>query len=440
MTPEWFALIFFILVLLCLFTGYPVAFVLGGVSVWVGVGVMGIKFFDLLPLRIYGTMQNTVLLAVPLFIFMGLMLEKSGIAERMLQSLALLMGRLPGGLALAVVLVGILLAASTGIVGATVVTMGVLSLPVMLRRGYDHAFSSGVLASAGTLGQIIPPSVVLILLGSVMNVPVGDMFMGALLPGVLLGIAYICYVMIYAYLNPYKAPATSQAELDTFRTQYSIRSMVESFLMPFLLIIAVLGSIFAGIATPTEAAGIGAMAAILMTAVRKRLSLQVLKEVMRETTFLTSMVFMILVGAAAFSLTFRAVEGDHLLLEFIDQKGIERHTFFWLCMAGLFIVGFFIDFIEIIFIFMPILTPIFQQYGFDLLWVGILIALNLQTSFLTPPFGFSLFYLKGVAPADVKTIDIYRGAVPFLILQAILFMLVYIFPELVTWLPSILNK
>ncbi|GIV38289.1 MAG: C4-dicarboxylate ABC transporter [Thermonema sp.] len=440
MSLEIFALILFVAILVVLFLGYPVAFALGGVSIWVGSMVMGIKFFDLLPLRIYGNMQNIVLLAVPLFIFMGLMLEKSGIAERMLQTLTLLMGRLRGGLALAVIIVGILLAASTGIVGATVVTMGLLSLPTMLKRQYSKRLATGVIVSAGTLGQIIPPSIVLILLGSVMNVPVGDMFMGAVIPGLLLSLGYVVYVLVYARLHPQQAPAASKEELAAFRSGSMTKDILLSFLLPFLLILAVLGSIFAGIATPTEAAGIGALAASLMTAAQGKLSMKVLKEVMSETTFLTSMVFMILVGAAAFSLTFRALQGERLIIEAITQSELSPAAFFWLTMLGIFIAGFFIDFIEITFIFVPILTPLFQKFGFDLLWVGILIAMNLQSSFLTPPFGFSLFYLKGVAPKEVRTSDIYRGVVPFLLVQVVVLLLIYLFPGLVLWLPDVLNK
>jgi len=440
MSLELFALILFAAILLVLFLGYPVAFALGGVSIWIGSMVMGIKFFDLLPLRIYGTMQNIVLLAVPLFIFMGLMLEKSGIAERMLQTLTLLMGRLRGGLALAVIVVGILLAASTGIVGATVVTMGLLSLPTMLKRGYSKSLASGVIASAGTLGQIIPPSIVLILLGSVMNVPVGDLFMGALIPGLLLSLGYILYVLAFAYLKPEQAPPASRQELKAFKGKGMLKEIAISFLLPFLLILAVLGSIFAGIATPTEAAGIGAVAAMLLTATQGKLSMKTLKEVMSETTFLTSMVFMILVGAAAFSLTFRALEGERLIVQAITQSNLSAVAFFWLSMLGIFIAGFFIDFIEITFIFVPILTPLFQKFGFDLLWVGVLIAMNLQSSFLTPPFGFSLFYLKGVAPKEVRTIDIYKGVLPFLLIQALTLLLIYFFPKLVLWLPQMLNQ
>lgn len=440
MSLEIFALILFVAILVVLFLGYPVAFALGGVSIWVGSMVMGIKFFDLLPLRIYGNMQNIVLLAVPLFIFMGLMLEKSGIAERMLQTLTLLMGRLRGGLALAVIIVGILLAASTGIVGATVVTMGLLSLPTMLKRQYSKRLATGVIVSAGTLGQIIPPSIVLILLGSVMNVPVGDMFMGAVIPGLLLSLGYVVYVLVYARLHPQQAPAANKEELAAFRSGSMTKDILLSFLLPFLLILAVLGSIFAGIATPTEAAGIGALAASLMTAAQGKLSMKVLKEVMSETTFLTSMVFMILVGAAAFSLTFRALQGERLIVEAITQSELSPAAFFWLTMLGIFIAGFFIDFIEITFIFVPILTPLFQKFGFDLLWVGILIAMNLQSSFLTPPFGFSLFYLKGVAPKEVRTSDIYRGVVPFLLVQVVVLLLIYLFPGLVLWLPDVLNK
>jgi tripartite ATP-independent transporter DctM subunit len=440
MSLELLAILLFLLILAVLFSGYPVAFTLGGVSILVGITLLGIGYLDLLALRIYGTMQNIVLLAVPLFIFMGVILEKSGIAEDMLQTLTLMLGKLKGGLALAVIVVGLLLAASTGVVGATVVTMGLISLPAMLKRGYPAPLSTGVIASAGTLGQIIPPSVVLILLGSVINVPVGDMFMGAVVPGLLLTFAYMLYVLIFAYLKPQAAPAATEEELAEFRTEGQGNRIFSAFVLPFLLILTVLGSIFAGIATPTEAAGIGAFTAILMALFRRKLSFQMLKEAARTTTFLTSMVFMILVGASAFSLTFRELKGDDMIVNAVTQSGLPAPVFILIAMTGIFIAGFFIDFIEIIFIFVPILAPIFAAYGLDLLWVGTLITLNLQTSFLTPPFGFSLFYLKGVAPPSVKTSDIYKGVIPFLLIQLALLVLVYFYPPIATWLPTYLNS
>ncbi|WP_027003741.1 TRAP transporter large permease [Hugenholtzia roseola] len=440
MSLELLAILLFLLILAVLFSGYPVAFTLGGVSILVGIALLGIGYLDLLALRIYGTMQNIVLLSVPLFIFMGVILEKSGIAEDMLQTLTLMLGKLKGGLALAVIVVGLLLAASTGVVGATVVTMGLISLPAMLKRGYPATLSTGVIASAGTLGQIIPPSVVLILLGSVINVPVGDMFMGAVIPGLLLTFAYMLYVLIFAYLKPQSAPAATDEELAEFRTEGQGSRIFSAFILPFLLILTVLGSIFTGIATPTEAAGIGAFTAILMALLRRKLSFKMLQETARTTTFLTSMVFMILVGASAFSLTFRELKGDDMIVNAVTQSGLSAPMFVLVAMLGIFIAGFFIDFIEIIFIFVPILTPIFAAYGLDLLWVGILITMNLQTSFLTPPFGFSLFYLKGVAPPSVKTSDLYKGIIPFLLIQIALLAIVYFYPQIATWLPNYLNS
>ena len=389
-----------------------------------------------MPLRIYGTMNNFVLISVPLFVYMGVMLEKSGIAERLLNTMALLFGRMKGGMAVAVILVGAMLAASTGIVGATVVTMGLLSLPAMLNRGYSKTLATGTIASAGTLGQIIPPSVVLVLLGSVMNVSVGELFMGAVIPGLLLVLLYILYVMAVAIFRPRSAPPIPEEELEQFRAKGFGWDLVRTFVLPFSLVLAVLGSIFAGIATPTEAAAVGALVATILTAMEKKLSMAVLKEVMRETTFLTSMVFIILVGAAAFGLVFRGVEGDDALINLIKSTNMSPYAFLAFVMIVIFIAGFFIDFIEIIFIFMPVVTPVFAAYQMDLLWIGILVCVNLQTSFLTPPFGFSLFYLKGVTPPEVKTRDLYIGIIPFILIQLALLVLLVFVPELATWLPE----
>jgi tripartite ATP-independent transporter DctM subunit len=397
----------------------------------VGVWVFDSDFFYLLSLRIYGTMQNFVLLAVPLFIFMGIMLEKSGIAEKLLDNMSMLFGRIRGGLAISVVLVGALLAASTGIVGATVVTMGLISLPTMLKRGYSPALASGTIAASGTLGQIIPPSVVLVLLGSVLNVSVGDLFLAAIVPGVLLVVVYVGYVVVYSILRPSEVPPIPSEELASFRQKGFSKELIWTFVMPFILVLAVLGSIFAGIASPTEAAGVGAAGSIILTAIRKKLSWKILKEVSRETTLLTSMVFMILVGATAFSLVFRGLEGDKVFLHMIQSASMQPYTFLALVMLIVFVAGFFIDFIEIIFIIVPVIAPLFTAMGIDLVWIGILLAINLQTSFLTPPFGFALFYLKGVAPPEVKTSAIYKGIIPFVIIQLIFLGLLVAFPVLV---------
>ena len=427
---EYLPIILFVAIFVLILFGFPVAFTLGGLSVLVGIMVFDVDFFYLLALRVYGTMQNFVLLSVPLFVFMGIMLEKSGIAERLLETMALLFGRFRGGLAISVVMVGAMLAASTGIVGATVVTMGLISLPTMLKRGYGPRLSTGVIASSGTLGQIIPPSVVLVLLGSVLNVPVGDLFLAAVIPGVGLVACYVLYIIIYAQIFPDKAPAMPKDEVLLFRERGFSQEVVKSFVFPFLLILAVLGSIFAGIASPTEAAGVGAFGAILLTLLQRKLTLPVLKEVMQETTLLTSMVFMILVGATAFSLVFRGLEGDKLFLELIEGADLSPYAFLFLVMALVFVAGFFIDFIEIVFIIVPVVAPLFVAMGIDLIWIGILLAVNLQTSFLTPPFGFALFYLKGVAPPEVKTSHLYQGIIPFVLIQIAFLILLVIFPEM----------
>lgn len=435
MISEYLPLLFFALVFILILFGYPVAFTLGGLSILAGVLIYDIDFFYLLSLRIYGTMHNFVLVAVPLFVFMGIMLEKSGLAESLLETMASLFGRMKGGLAVSVVIVGGMLAASTGIVGATVITMGMISLPTMLKRGYSPTLATGTIASSGTLGQIIPPSVVLVLLGTVLNVSVGDLFTAAIVPGVILVGLYIIYIIGVSYLVPGAAPSMSKEDLPRF----SAKQILVAFVLPFTLILLVLGSIFAGIASPTEAAAVGAIGSIALTAVQKKLNLKILKEVMRDTTFLTCMVFMILVGATSFSLVFRAMGGDRLLADLITQGGLSPNLFLFVVLLVVFVAGFFIDFIEIIFIIIPVAAPIFSAMGVDLIWIGILIALNLQTSFLTPPFGFSLFYLKGVAPPEIKTSHLYRGIVPFVLIQILLLIAVIVFPELISWLPEVLK-
>jgi tripartite ATP-independent transporter DctM subunit len=437
---ELMPLLMFVTLFGLLVMGFPVSFTLGGVSLFFGLITFGLDFFNLLPMRIWGTITNYVLIAVPLFVYMGVMLEKSGIAERLLETMALLFGRLRGGLAISVVVVGALLAASTGIVGATVVTMGLLSLPTMLKRGYSKQLATGTISASGTLGQIIPPSIVLVLLGSILNVSIGDMFISALIPGLALVGLYILWIVIVAFLKPESAPAMPKEELEKFKDQDMLKTVFVAFVIPFLLVLAVLGSIFAGIASPTEAAAIGAFGATILTIAQKRLTLDTLKSVMQETTHLTSMVFIILVGASAFGLVFRGMDGDRYLAELIMNAQLGPHMFLALVMLAVFIAGFFIDFIEIIFIIVPVVAPIFQQMGVDMLWVGILLAMNLQTSFLTPPFGFSLFYLKGVAPPEVTTGDLYRGIIPFIAIQAIALIAIILFPELVTWLPELLSN
>ena len=431
--------IMFAAVFLLLMLGYPVALTLGGVSVLFGLIAFGTDFFTLLPLRIWGTMTNYVLLAVPLFIFMGVMLEKSGIAEKLLETMGMLFGRFRGGLGISVIVVGALLAASTGIVGATVVTMGLMSLPAMLKRGYNPEVATGTIAASGTLGQIIPPSIVLVLLGSILNVSVGDMFIGAMVPGLLLVICYLLFIVMLGIFRPRLMPPVSDDELRVFRGTNPLKTVIQAFFIPFSLVLAVLGSIFAGIASPTEAAAIGAFGALLLTLFQRKLSLDVLRSVMRETTWLTSMVFIILVGASAFSLVFRGMHGDRHLTEMILQANLDPGHFLAIVMVGVFIAGFFIDFIEIIFIVVPVVAPVFTALGVDLLWIGVLLAMNLQASFLTPPFGFSLFYLKGVAPKEVTTAHLYRGIIPFIVIQLVVLAFIIFYPELVTWLPEVLS-
>lgn len=427
---EYLPIIFFIVAFILILIGYPVAFTLGGVAVIVGVWMFDVDFFYLLSLRIFGTMQNFVLLGVPLFVFMGMMLEKSGIAEKLLETMALLFGKFKGGLALSVIVVGALLAASTGIVGATVVTMGLISLPTMLKRGYAPTLAMGTIAASGTLGQIIPPSVVLVLLASVLNVSVGALFLAAIVPGFCLIGMYMIYVIIYAQMYPNQAPAMPPEEVAHFRNKGFSKEIIQSFLLPLLLIILVLGTIIGGIASPTEAAGIGAMGTLILTAFKGKLNKKILGAVTKETLMLTSMVFMILIGATAFSLVFRGLEGDKLFLEMISKSNLGPNGFLILVMILVFIAGFFIDFIEIIFIVVPIVAPIFASMGVDLVWIGILLAINLQTSFLTPPFGFALFYLKGVAPPEIKTKQLYIGILPFVVIQIIFLGLLILFPQL----------
>lgn len=437
---EIFAILLFVVVFALILYGYPVAFTLGGISILFGLIFLGPDFFELLPLRIKGTMENVVLIAVPLFIFMGIMLEKSGLAESMLETMAILFGKLPGGLAVSVVLVGALLAASTGIVGATVVTMGLISLPTMLKRGYKPELATGTIAASGTLGQIIPPSIVLVLLADTLSnsaqsqtVDVGSLFSAALIPGLLLVGIYVLFIIGIAFFRPESAPPMRSAEIDAFKEKGMVGRILKAFLLPLLLIIAVLGSIFAGVASPTEAAGVGALGATILTIIQKKFSLKVLRSVARETTFLTSMVFMILLGATTFSLVFRGMEGDRFLLEMIQTSNLSPNLFLFLVMTAIFVAGFFIDFIEIIFIIVPVVAPVFVQMEMDLVWVGILIAMNLQTSFLTPPFGFSLFYLKGVAPASVTTAHLYRGILPFVLIQLLFLLLIALFPDMIYW-------
>jgi len=427
---EIVAIILFILIFILILLGFPVAYTLAGLSVIVGM-IFVPDFFDLLPLRFMGTIQNIVLLAVPLFIFMGLMLEKSGLAENLLDTMAILFGKVKGGLAISVVVVGALLAASTGIVGATVITMGLISLPTMLKRNYSPELATGTIASSGTLGQIIPPSVVLVLLGSVLQVSVGDLFKAAIVPGILLVVCYILYILIYAAMNPDKAPAIPAEEIAAFKQSDFGKKVLSAFFFPMLLITTVLGAIFVGVASPTEAAAVGALGATILTLIQGKFSYSVLKDVMKGTTQLTCMVFLILFGATTFALVFRGLGGDTFLVEAIKSSELSPMMFLAIVMVVVFIAGFFIDFIEIIFIIVPVVAPIFASLGIDLIWIGILLGLNLQTSFLSPPFGFALFYLKGVAPKGVTTQHIYKGIIPFVLIQLAFLILVLVYPNII---------
>lgn len=426
MSLALLAVLLFVSIFLLVLYGYPVAFTLGGLSLLYAFCFLEPVALTLLPNRVMGVMSNAVLLAVPLFVFMGIMLEKSGLAERMLQTMSELFGSVRGGMAVSVIVVGALLAASTGIVGATVITMGLISLPPMLKQGYPPTVSTGVIAASGTLGQIIPPSVVLVLLGSVLQVSVGDLFKAALYPSMLLVGAYILYIIALGVLKPASFPRGGTAgqlwDLAFFKR------LLASLFLPLLLIVAVLGSILTGLASATEAAAIGAAGAMLLTAFQRKLSWRVVKDVCEHTTHLTAMVFMILLGATTFSLVFREMGGDRFLVELVMGGNLTEYQFLALVMVIVFVAGFFIDFIEIVFIIVPVVTPIFIGYGTDLIWLGILLGINLQTSFLSPPFGFALFYLKGVAPPEVKTIHLYKGIVPFLIIQVVLLVAVLFFP------------
>jgi tripartite ATP-independent transporter DctM subunit len=433
--PAWM----FLALTILLMAGFPVTFTLLGTSLCFGLIGFGWGFFNLLPIRIWGVMNNVTLLAVPLFVFMGVMLERSGMAEELLDTMGLLFGRIKGGLAISVVVVGALLAATTGIVGATVVTMGLLSVPTMLRRGYQKQLVCGTVSASGTLGQIIPPSIVLVLLGDIVGVPVGDLFMGALIPGLVLVALFIIYIAVIARIFPSLAPPVPAEEMADFTGAGMYGRVAKALLPPLFLILAVLGSIFAGVASPTEAAGVGAVGATFLTISYGRFTFEILRGVMLQTVKLTCMVFIILCGAAAFGLVFRGLGGDGLVREFLGGLAAiySKWAVLAIVMFIIFIAGFFLDFIEITFIHVPVLVPVMIEFGIDPLWLSILIAVNLQTSFLTPPFGFSLFYLKAVTPPEVSTGDIYRGIIPFVILQLIGLLIVVAFPSLATWLPTV---
>jgi tripartite ATP-independent transporter DctM subunit len=455
---AWIGFMMFAVVVIVLLAGYPVAFSLAGTALLFALlgslaGVFDPVFLNTMPNRIFGVMNNMTLVAVPLFVFMGVTLERAKIAEDLLETLSMLMGRLRGGLGIAVLLVGMLMAASTGIVGATVVTMGLLSLPTMLKRGYEPSIATGTITAAGTLGQIIPPSIILVLLGDVLSsayqqaqlqqgvfrpetVTISDLFIGAILPGFLLVGLYIVYLIIMARLRPASMPAWQETASAMDAESNLLPRIFKALLPALLLILTVLGSIIMGVATPTEAAGVGALGACLLAVLRGGLSLQRLFEIVTSTARFTSMVFMILIGASMFSLVFRGYGGDVAIQNFLTELPGGTVTALIVVMVVMFLMGFVLDFIEITFVVVPIVGPALLMMGIDPVWLGIMIAINLQTSFLTPPFGFALFYLRSVAPPEVRTTQIYKGVIPFVIIQLFVLLLLALWPGLATWLPA----
>ncbi len=421
-------LIMFAVTLILLMVGFPVAFTFAGVAVIFGTLTEGIELFGFMPYRIMSIMQNTILMAVPLFIFMGIVLQKTKLAEQLLEAMGELFGNVRGGLAISTILVGSLLAASTGVVGASVIAMGVISLPVMLKHNYKKTLSTGVICASGTLGQIIPPSIVLIILADVLGVPAGDLFKSAVMPSLVLVASYIIYVLIISYLDKDSAPAVQSNNQNLSKSQKYL-AVAKAIVPPVLLIVAVLGSIFSGIATPTESAAIGAVGALLLAGLYQRLNWIMVRESSIETIKVTSMVFAILIGATAFSLVFTYSGGDTVVEEFIHSLPAKEISFIFIAMLIILLLGFFIDFVEISLIIVPIFYPIALSLGIDMQWFAILIAMNLQTSFLTPPFGFSLFYLKGVAPPSIQTTDIYKGVLPFIGIQVVVLLSLIFFPS-----------
>jgi len=439
MDPQILAIFMVVALFVLILGGVPVAFAIAAAGL--GFGLLGLDpmLFNLLPSRIFGVLTNYTLLAVPLFVFMGILLEKSHIAEKMLDVLGLLSGKKPGGMAIAIIVVGILMGASTGIVGATVVTLTMIALPTLLRRNYSHSVSCGTICASGTLGQILPPSLVLILLADISGEAIGPLFAAALMPGLLLGGLYILYIVYLSRFASHHVPPIDQAERDAYSRKELWIEFVKSVAPPFILIFAVLGSIIGGLAAPTEAASMGALGALLIVFLSNRLSLGILKETLYETMKVTGMIMFVLIASQIFGLSFRGLEGDYLVEDLFAAipGGMWGAIFFM--MFVLFVLGFFLEWIEISYIVLPLVLPIFHALDINMIWLGILIALNLQTSFLTPPFGWSLFFLKGVAPKEIKTIEIYKGVLPFIGIQILTIGLVMVFPEIALWLPKSLG-
>ncbi len=439
------SLLMFVSFILLIFSGYPVAWVLGGLAVlFTAIGIIarvdfGLDVFidwnysTLVADRIWSVMNNWVLVALPMFIYMGLMLNRSGVAERLMKNLVQLFGGIRGGMAITVVLVGILLAASTGIIGASVVLLGLLGLPQMLELKYRPELAAGTVCAVGTLGILIPPSIMLVLMADRLAMPVGDLFLGALFPGLLLGSLFIVYILGVAYLDPSAAPAPENRRAVDVRL---VLEVFQSILPPLGLILAVLGSIFFGVATPTEAAGVGAFGATILAWMNSELSFTVIKEVVRETTRTSAYIFAIFLGATAYSLVLRGLGGDELIARFLNGLPFGPDMIIVTILLCTFLLGFFLDWIEITLIILPLVSPVVLSLGFDLVWFTVLFAVCLQTSFLTPPVGFAIFYLKGVAPESIKVSTIYRGVVPFILIQLFGLVLIYVFSDLVLWLPA----
>jgi tripartite ATP-independent transporter DctM subunit len=443
---NFLAIALFFSFILFIFSGFPIAWLMGGLSVlFTLIAILSDTYLDtffgidwgfasMVVYRLYGVMENWVLVALPMFVFMGVMLDKSGIAEDLMKDLSRLFGRVRGGLAIAVVFIGVLLAASTGIIGAAVVLLTILGVPLMIKNNYNRDLACGVVCATGTLGILIPPSIMLVIMGDQVRVSVGDLFMGAVFPGLLLGLLYTVFILAYAWAKPNVAPAPKNAKPVTLEIIFSV---FKSIIPPSLLIIAVLGSIFMGIATPTEASGVGALGASLLALIRRKLSFGDLKEVVKKTTQTTSYIFALFVGATAFALILRGLGGDELIEGALTglKYGPEGVVILVLFIA--FLLGFFLDWIEITLIILPFLAPVMQNLGVDLVWFLIMFAVVLQTSFITPPFGFALFYMKGVAPKGITIKNIYRGIIPFVILQLIAVIIIFNNPKIVTWLPTI---